>query len=138
VPFTPELPSHAAPRFPFPALAALAGRVPIGRGREVALACLMGARLASGALPPLPLPLDMRGERARAALGWLASLTLPAKLRAPLGRLYDATARPPGAELAAAVRAVTEAAAAHLDAAARGELERLAAAAASPTAPDES
>jgi hypothetical protein len=119
--------SHVAPRFPFPALAALAGRVPLGRGREVAMACLMGARLAAGALPPLSLPAAARAERARGAAGWLASLTVPAKLRAPLARLYDATARGTGPELTAALRAVADAAAPHLDADARAELDRLAA-----------
>lgn len=122
-------PTHAAPPFPFPALAALAGRVPIGRGREAALSCLMGARLVAGGLPPLSLPAAVRAERARGARAWLASLTLPAKLRAPLARLYDASAREPGPELAAAVRAVADAAAAHLDPDARAELDALATAA---------
>ena len=34
--------------FPFPALAALAGRLPLGGGREVALAAMLVARLAHG------------------------------------------------------------------------------------------
>lgn len=119
--------SHLAPRFPFPALAALAGRVPLGRGREVAMACLMGARLVAGALQPLELPSAVRIERARGAGSWLASLAIPAKLRAPLARLYDATARGSGPELAAATRAAADAAASHLDADARAELDRLAA-----------
>ena len=46
---TEPLPYALEPlRFPFPALAALAGRLPLGGGREVALAALMTARLAQG------------------------------------------------------------------------------------------
>ncbi|MDQ3697220.1 MAG: hypothetical protein M3373_04245 [Gemmatimonadota bacterium] len=115
------------PRFPFPALAALAGRVPLSRGREVAVACLMGARLAAGTLPPLSLSDRVRVERAKAARVWLAGLTMPAKLRGTLARLYDASARATAPEMAVAVRAAAEAAATHLDAAARAELEQLAA-----------
>src|SRR5688500_148699 len=56
------------PSFEFPALASLAGRAPMGGEREVALACLVVARLAAGASA---LTSEVRGARAAAAKVWL-------------------------------------------------------------------
>jgi hypothetical protein len=114
-----------ANRFPFRALAAYAGRAPLGGGREVALACLMVARLGAALLPPAPVPAAARATRARAARGWLASLALPAALRATLARAADASAHDAG-EMAAALSAVASAAKKHLDPSSVTELERLA------------
>ncbi len=110
--------------FPFPALAGLAARLPLGGGREVVLALLSIARLASGLLPPDSLGPDDRQTRAAAARVWLASLALPAPLRIPLARAVDASAAGP-MPMAGALRTVAAAAGAFLDGAASLELDRL-------------
>ena len=112
----------ATPFFRFRALAALAGRSPLGGDREVALATLLVARLALGALPPMALPQGARAARAAAARSWLASVALPAALRLPLARLVDATASIDRSGVGAALGAVVDAAAPHLDAPAIAEL----------------
>lgn len=111
--------------FSFPALAALAGRLPLGGGREVALAALMTARLAQGVVLDTALPPDERTTRAAAAKVWLASLALPAATRVPFARCIESTA---GSALpvAGALRSVIAAASSHLDGPAVQELERLA------------
>ena len=116
----------AAVRFPCRALAARAGRTPLGGEREVALACWLGARLVTAFLPPFPLAPALRTSRAAAARVWLAGLTLPAATRTALSRLVDASGgdSPPAA--AAAVRRVVGAASAQLDAASLAELGRIA------------
>jgi hypothetical protein len=110
--------------FPFPALAGLAGRLPLGGGREVALAVLTAARLAAVMLPPEALPGDERQARATAARVWLASLALPAPLRVPLARAIDASATGP-MPMSSALRGVSAAAASYLDGGSSLELDRL-------------
>jgi hypothetical protein len=116
----------AQPTFLFPALAQLAGRAPLGGGREVALAAFMAARLAAGLLPPHPLEPGVRATRAAAARPWLATLTLPAALRVPFARLVDATGQPEAGAVVAALERVQAGVADHLDAASRTELDQLA------------
>ncbi|HYD53194.1 MAG TPA: hypothetical protein VEA99_11220 [Gemmatimonadaceae bacterium] len=91
------LPPYAiiAPAFRFRALAALAGRAALGGPRELALACVIGARLAH-ALVPQRLSVDdaARAARAAGARAWLASAALPPATRVAMARLYDATGRP--------------------------------------------
>lgn len=111
--------------FPFPALAALAGRLPLGGGREIALAALTAARLASGMLQPDALLASDRTVRAAAARTWLASLALPTALRAPLTRCYEATASTPLAA-AGTFRSLLTVISASLDGPASQELDRLA------------
>ena len=115
----------ASPRFLCPALAQLAGRAPLGGGREVVLACFVGARLAATLLPEHALPPAVRLARAGAARTWLTTLSLPAALRIPCARLVDASAGADVDILAAALERVTEGAAEQLDGAARAELEAL-------------
>jgi len=110
--------------FPFPSLAALAGRLPLGGGREVALAVLTVARLAVGLLPPDELAADERQARAQGARVWLASLALPAALRVPLARSIDASAVG-AAPMATALRGLASAASSHLDGGAALEVDRL-------------
>lgn len=110
--------------FPFPALAALAGRLPLGGGREVALASLLIARLAHGLRSPDPMSAPDRVARAASAKVWLASLALPAVARGPLARCIEATANSP-LQVAGALRGLIAAATPHLDVAALQELERL-------------
>lgn len=111
--------------FPFPALAALAGRLPLGGGREVALASLTAARLAHGMLEPDAIPVTERATRAAAARVWLASLALPNVTRAPFTRCFEATASS-ATTAAGAIRSLLVVTSAHLDAASATELDRLA------------
>ena len=112
----------AAPRFRFRALAALAGRSPLGGEREIALATLMAARLVVGALPPQPLPQGVRITRANGARVWLAALALPAPLRQSLARLVDATTSVDREGLEASLRSVIEVGTPQLDALSIAEL----------------
>ena len=111
--------------FPFPALALLAGRLPLGGGREVALAALMVGRLAGSLSGTYALTATERTARATAAKVWLASLALPANTRVPFARCIESTTGSP-IQVAAALRAMIAAAGVHLDGASVGELERLA------------
>jgi hypothetical protein len=127
----PRVISHAAPyslvppRFRFRALAALAGRAPLGGVREVALAVYLAARLTDDARPSRALPPTTRVARATAARSWLSAMALPASTRTALARLVDATAGE-GEALAAALRNVITVTADALDAGAHSELEKLA------------
>lgn len=112
-------------RFGFPALASLAGRLPLGGGREVALAALLSARLAHGLAPGNALPASDRAARASGAKVWLASLALPATTRVPFARCLEASTGTP-LQAAGALRTVVAAAGAHLDGPSVQELERLA------------
>ena len=111
--------------FPFPALAALAGRLPLGGGREVALAALMAARLSASLRGIDALSVPDRTSRATAAKVWLASLALPANTRVPFARCIDATTGSP-LQVAGAIRSLVAAAGSHLDGAGIAELEKLA------------
>jgi hypothetical protein len=111
--------------FPFPALAALAGRLPLGGGREVALAALLLARLAQGLRANDAISTPDRVARAASAKVWLASLALPAATRVPFARCVEATAGTP-LQVAGALRSMTAAAGPHLDGPSMQELERLA------------
>jgi hypothetical protein len=114
----------SSPAFRFRALAALAGRAPLGGPREVVLATYLVARLVDDSLPQRELSASMRGERSAAARGWLGSVALPAAVRASLTKLADATAgdlADVGQALANVVTAIDP----YLDAAARLELDRL-------------
>ncbi|MHB0947735.1 MAG: hypothetical protein ACYC3Q_09205 [Gemmatimonadaceae bacterium] len=121
--------------FRFPALAALAGRAPLGGAREAALAALLVARLAAtlaANFPGLPGagPLDpvLRAERAALARQWLSGLSLPAPARGALGRAIDATAQSAPQALRPALDAAVAALSPLLDAPGRAELQQLAAA----------
>ena len=99
----------------------------MGGAREAGLACYVGARLAAGLLPPIELSDEERISRAAAARVWLASLALPAPIRAPLVRLIDATRNAPLLQTGAALVTVADAAASYLDGPALAELRALAA-----------
>ena len=119
--------SVAPALFRFRGLATNAGRAPLGGAREAGLACYVGARLAAGLLPPIQLSDEERVSRAAAARVWLASLALPAAIRAPLVKLIDATRGAPLAQTGAALVTVADAAASYLDGPALAELRALAA-----------
>jgi hypothetical protein len=116
----------AGTEFPYRALAALAGRAPLGGAREAALATLLAARLAEAMLPPSALGLATRRARADGARHWLTSIALSNPIRAAISRLVDATATDDPHGAAMALIRVTEITAPHLDRGARLELERLA------------
>jgi hypothetical protein len=112
---------------PFPALAALAGRSPLGGGREVVIAAFMAARLTASTIQPVSLAIDLRALRASRARAWLAAVAMPAATRLTLTRLIDATARDDVGTLRSALLATVEAVGRTLDAPARAELNALAA-----------
>jgi hypothetical protein len=124
VPLSPPY-ALASPHFRFRALAALVGRSPLGGEREVALATLLAARLVVGALPPSPLPQNVRITRANGARAWFAALAVPPSFRQSLTRLLDATTSVDRDGLEAALRAVIEVSAPHLDALALSELREI-------------
>jgi hypothetical protein len=117
----------AAPSFRFRALASLAARASLGGPREVVLATYLCARLAHDCHPTRLLPSGVRSARAVAARAWLSSMSLPAVVRAALTRLADATEEDVP-RVAPSLQAVIAATDTYLDAGARSELERLAAA----------
>ena len=124
VPFSPPY-ALATPRFRFRALAALVGRSPLGGEREVALATLLAARLAVGAMPHMPLPHGVRVTRANGARAWFAALPLPNTLRQSLTRLLDATTSIDRDGLSAALGTLIDVTAPQLDAAAVAELREV-------------
>ena len=113
--------------FPFPGIALLAGRAPLGGPREIALACFLVARLAGDATRQSgQLSSDQMTSRAQAARHWLGSAALPSPVRTALIRLVEATCRADKNALKAALDVVMTVTANHLDSAARLELSRLA------------
>lgn len=111
--------------FRFPAVAALAGRAPLGGQREVALGTFLAARLALDTLPDRGLTPASRVDRALQARTWLSTMTLPSAVRSALLHVIDASTQEPAAA-AEAVRALLGATASFLDARSKTELERLA------------
>jgi hypothetical protein len=110
--------------FPFPALAAYSAAAPLGREREIAMACLLAARLIAGTLPPLSFGADVRRSRAAGARAWLASHQMSARLRAAFERLFEATVEDPAA-IARQLRTVLDMSAPRLDEGSRKELGAL-------------
>src|SRR5437868_14759975 len=82
----------ATPHFRFRALSTFAGRAALGGDREVALACLVVARLACGMLAPNDIEAANAKSRSAAAKQWLSSLSLPSPIRIPLTHVADAVA----------------------------------------------
>ncbi len=117
--------SLATPRFRFRALAACAGRASLGGGREVAMACLVGARMASAMLPPYSIPLTDSKSRSAAAKQWLASLSLPPTIRTALGHLADTVASGNRTDAAEALSKLLGAAVQKVDEASVSELRAL-------------
>lgn len=112
--------------FPFPALAAHAGKAALGGDREVAIACFVIARLAGALLPPYSLPTELRQKRAAACRTWLASQALPAVIRAQLLAVAESTAAAERSAIATGVRGLRAHAAKYLDGGSNQELESLA------------
>lgn len=109
----------------------------MGGDRELVLGCLMAVRLAAGAVGPNALPHAVRAERSAAARTWLGALGVPAAARAALTKLVDAAADDDLDLLGRAVERVATLCAPTLDGASRLELDRLAAAIAGQSRPDD-
>jgi hypothetical protein len=114
--------------FRFRALAALAGRLPLGGERELAMTLLISARLADGCTLGDALPVENRKARGTAARQWIGALTLPAAVRAAAQSVADASAGPSRESVAAAMEKLSSQAAHVLDSASRSELKQLSAA----------
>ncbi|MEP6904892.1 MAG: hypothetical protein ABI875_02340 [Gemmatimonadales bacterium] len=117
--------SLATPRFRFRALAACAGRAPLGGDREVAMACLVGARMASSMLPPYSIVSTDSHLRSAAARQWLASMSLPPAVRTALAHLADTVASGDKTAAGEALSKLTGAAAHQIDEASAVELRAL-------------
>jgi hypothetical protein len=114
------------PVFPFPALAAAAGRSALGGPREVTLACLMAARLAAALVEPFDIPPELHRARADRARHWSGTLTVPGDVRAMLMRVIELAGRCDRISAAAALDDLVLAAASHLDEQSRAELRGMA------------
>lgn len=114
--------------FRFRALGALAGRLPIGGEREVAMAAFVAARLAGSAIGARSLSEELRKTRAAGARQWMGALTLPAATRNAVVQLADASTNGDREGLAVCVDRLAAIVAAVLDGASRTELRQLAAA----------
>lgn len=113
--------------FPFPALATMAGRAPLGGPREIVLACFLVARLVKEARTTAGvLTADQKRSRADDAKHWLGSAAIPGSIRTSLTRLADSSAGDDRHATLAALDSVMIVTANHLDPAARLELGRLA------------
>lgn len=110
--------------FEFPALIARAAALPLGGGREIALATLMAARLANGSTREFNLTAEERSARANGARVWLSSIALPSTLRNPIAKCIESTTGSPQS-VASAVRALLNAVSQHLDQPSVLELEKL-------------
>lgn len=127
-PRAPRAPYALEPTpFPFPHLAAMAGRAGMGGPREIALASLVVARLVADACSyPVPLTADQRRARAQGARHWLGSAAVPTAARGAFLRLADATGGDDTGAVADALESVIAITANQLDQGSRLELARLA------------
>jgi hypothetical protein len=115
----------ATPHFRFRALASFAGRASLGGEREVPLACLVAARIASSMHPAFDIShADAKG-RSAAARQWLSSLSLPAAIRTPLAQVADAVATGNPTTAAAAIERMLVAVSRNIDEASASELRGL-------------
>lgn len=113
--------------FPFPALAIMAGRAPLGGPRELALACFVVGRMVvdSTVLTEVLSP-EQRQGRAQGAKHWLGSAAIPTPVRAALNRLAESTIAADLTAMKSALEVVMTITANQLDSGARLELGRLA------------
>lgn len=113
--------------FPFPALATMAGRAPLGGPREIALACFLVARIVGDASSRRQLlSREQRQVRAQGVKHWLGSATLPTPVRNALSRLAESTATDDAGAMKGPLDSVMAVTANQLDPGPRLELGRLA------------
>ncbi len=115
----------ATPHFRFRALAACAGRASLGGDREVAMACLVAGRLGTAMLAPYTITPSDSKARSVAAKQWLASLSVPATVRAALVVVADAVATGSRTAAAAALTVLLTVATHNIDEASATELRAL-------------
>lgn len=114
--------------FPLRALAALAGRLPLGGEREVAMALLLSARLALGCSPRASLDPTLRRARGAGARQWCSAMSLPPAVRSAVLQVAESTAQESPDGVAAALERVLAHASGVLDAPSRTEMRQLLAA----------
>jgi len=113
--------------FPFPALATMAGRAPLGGPREIALACFLVGRIVNESTSvDGPLSPEQKNARTLGAKHWLGAAAIPTPVRTALARLAECSAADDRGATKAALDSVMTVTASHLDSAARLELGRLA------------
>ncbi len=114
--------------FRFRALAALAGRLPLGGERELAMTLLIGARLADGCTAREGLPAELRTARATGARHWIGALSLTASARSAALQVAETSAGESKEGVALAVDRLATIAAPLLDPPSRAEIKQLLAA----------
>jgi hypothetical protein len=114
------------PFFPFPALAAAAGRAALGGPREITLACLMAGRLAIALVDPPDILPESHRERADRARHWSGTLAVPGDVRAMLMRVIELVGRGDRPAAATALDDLATAAGINLDDQSRDELRSVA------------
>jgi hypothetical protein len=114
------------PVFPFPALAAAAGRAALGGPREITLACLMAGRLAIALVDPADILPELHRERADKARHWSGTLAVPGDVRAMLMRVIELVGRCDRVAAATALGDLAAAAGINLDDQSRDELRSVA------------
>ncbi len=121
------MPPYALARsnFPFPGLAAQAGRAGLGGPREAILASLVVARLCAALLPPYDISFEDAAIRSAQAKNWLCGLTLGAGLKNILTSVIEAAGRIDRAAAADALEKLVGSSAGGFDAASREEMEKL-------------
>ena len=125
IPNEPRAPYSLEPNaFPLPALAALAGRAPLGGQREAALACLVVGRLIASCTSNLSGSETGR-ERLQGVRHWLGSTALPTPLKQALVKAAECACEGDKAGTKSALDSVMTVTANQLDPAARLELSRL-------------
>ena len=123
----PRAPYSLEPNsFPLPALAAQAGRAPLGGQRETALACFVVGRLVASACTAGASGSEAGKERVQGVRQWLGAATIPAPLKQGLVRAAECASAGDGAGAKAALDSVMTVTANQLDPAARLEFARLA------------
>jgi hypothetical protein len=127
MPSAPRAPYALEPTgFPLPALAAMAGRAPLGGPREIVLACFLVSRLVIDTAKGSVLTPEQRESRAQSAKHWLVSAAIPGQVKSALTRLAESTSSGDRSAAKTALDSVMTVTANHLDSAARLELGRLA------------
>lgn len=118
--------AHEPTPFPFPHLAAMAGRAGMGGPREIAVACLVVAHLVrESCCAGSALSEEQRQHRAQGARQWLASAAVPPGVRTALVKLAEASAGENSGQVKGALDSVIAVTANQLEQGARLELARL-------------
>jgi len=114
--------------FRFRALAALAGRLPLGGERELVMALWMGARLADGCTAREQLPGPLRKARVSAARHWIAALSLGVAARSAANQLAESSGGESREQVIVSLERLVTLVQAQLDPPSRTELRQLIAA----------